>query len=283
MQPGLFREPRLGGGLREALGPNVGAAGPVAEAERSVHIHTSAAADRLRLGVQFSIDRLATLLYGVVAVLLCASLVFEFAAYFSPDLPAGTLLHNSTTLNGEGNIPALFSVVMLLLCGCVAFLVARLGGRLPRSPSGPRDWGVLSGVLFLMAADEWLQVHETVGGALGRVLSFFDVYAWVIPGTLLVVLFAVYFRTFVKGLPAPTRRSLCLAFFLFVGGAIGLEVGEALGFLLTGQHGVLDILLTSTQEVLEMLGAVILLRTLLLYVRDFLGFSRTQLMVEFSR
>ncbi|MEF2279256.1 hypothetical protein V3W47_13195 [Deinococcus sp. YIM 134068] len=280
---GFSHDSRLDRHSRGLLGPDGSAVHPAEAGEWSVRTRTSAVDDRLRLGVQFSIDRLATLLYGVVAVLLCASLVFEFAVYFSPDLPAGTLLHNSTTLNGEGNIPALFSVVMLLVCGCVTFLVARLGGRSAHSSSGPRYWGLLSAVLFLMAADEWLQLHETVGGVLGRVLNLFDVYAWVIPGTLLVLLFAVYFRNFVNGLPAPTRRSLCLAFFLFVGGAVGLEVGEALGFLLTGHHGILDILLTSSQEVLEMLGAVILLRTLLLYVRDFLGFSRTQLMVEFSR
>ena len=71
-----------------------------------------------------------------------------------------------------------------------------------------------------MAADELLQMHETVGGALGRVLNFVDVYAWVIPGSLLVLLFVAFFRRFVIALPATTRRSLSMSFFLFVGGAI---------------------------------------------------------------
>lgn len=259
-----------------------GDARPTVEGERSLHTLTSIGTDRLRLGLRFSVGGLAAFLYRVVAALLCASLIFEFAVYFSPDLPAGDLLHNSTTLNGEGNIPALFSVVMLFSCGCVALLIARFKARSALLPSQPRHWGLLSAVLFLMAADELLQMHETVGGALGRVLNFVDVYAWVIPGSLLVLLFVAFFRRFVIALPASTRRSLSLSLFLFVGGAIGLEVGEALGFLLTGHHGVLDILLTSAQEVLEMLGAVVLLQTLLLYVRDFLGCSRTQLMVEFG-
>jgi hypothetical protein len=261
---------------------NTGDVRPTLEGKQKLHILSSTENNRLRLGLRFSVDGLATFLYGVVAILLVASLLFEFAIYFSPDLPAGDLLYNSTTLNGEGNIPTLFSVLLLLSCGCVTLLIARVKTRSRLFPSESRDWGLLSAVLYFMAADELLRMHETVGGVLGRMLNLADVYAWVIPGSLLVLLFVVFSRRFVSALPKTTRRGMVLSFFLFVGGAVGLEVGEALGFLLTGQRGVLNILLTSTQEVLEMLGAVVLLQTLLLYARDFLGFSRTQLIVEFS-
>lgn len=243
---------------------------------------TSAGRDPFELRLNLPVRRLAALLYGIVLVLLALSLFFALFDRQFPEAVGGGWLRRVTDLGEEANIPTLFSVGLLLLASCLSFLIARAERLAGPVPPGLASWRLLGLLLFLMAADEFLMLHETANGLLERAWTISGVYMWIIPGALVVLWFIILFLKFFRSLPGVVRRLLVLSLALFVGGAIGVEIFEGLNLSFTQEPEVRAILLTNTQETLEMVGEVVLLQALLTYIRDFLGYRRTQLALHFG-
>lgn len=248
---------------------------------RGISTHTSTDGHRVELRLDLSIRRLSALLYGVITTLLLLSLSFGLFNEYFPNIPGGGWLQQATDLDGEANVPTLFSMGLLLVSSALSFLIARTESSSGAVPSRSGYWRLLSVLLLLMAADELLMFHETVGGFLDRVFHVAGVYTWVLPGALLVVWFIQFFLRFFRSLPGTVRTSLLLSLLLFVGGAVGVEVLEGLNRSVTGEFGLRGLLLTNMQETLEMLGAAVLLKTLLVYIRDFLAYPCTQMAARF--
>lgn len=240
-------------------------------------------ARQLDLRLNLPIERLTSRLCGVISVLLLVSLVASVLNAWVPDVFGVGSLYVFTSLDEESNLPTLFSGGMLLLCGLLGSLIARVSVASGAIHSRRVYWSAISLILWLMAADEFLQIHERVGQFLGRNLEVEGVYAWVLLGIPLVALAGVAFFRFIVSLPRAVRTALLLSSLLYTGGAVGLEVLEAWNFLSTGERrGLRGILLTNGQEVLELLGIVVLLKALLLYIRDVLAYPRTQLAMLFG-
>ncbi len=168
-------------------------------------------------------------------------------------------------LNGELNVPALYSALLLLfaaaLCGATAVSTRRRG----RSDAG--YWAVLTAGFAWMAIDEALVFHERlvvpIRDLLGNGAPGVLYFAWVIPGMLLVVVALAILRPFLLRLPALTRRRLLVAAVVYLAGALGLEL---LGGAHAKAYGMLDLtfaLLAVVEESLEMMGLVLLAHALL--------------------
>ena len=141
-------------------------------------------------------------------------------------------------------------------------IVARKG-RNPRSDSaGPRP------PCSLLAIDEFASLHEQLTGPLRRLLDIEGgpfLWEWVVPAIVAMTVFVVVFLPFLRSLPRSTRRGLLTAGFLFVSGAIGMEMFAAT-FVSFRTTDVTYVLSATVEETLEMLGIAVFLFTLLAYI-----------------
>jgi hypothetical protein len=167
----------------------------------------------------------------------------------------------------ENNIPTYYSSTLLLLCSCLIAIIAGFKKRQNDTFTG--HWITLAIIFLYLSVDEASSIHEWLSPATKRIVDARGLlfYAWVIPGMILVVVFAAFYWRFVLNLPSKTRWAFCTAAILYLAGAIGME-------LLGGRHheryGIDNIsysLLVMLEESLEMTGIVVFVYGLLDYMR----------------
>ncbi|MEN7973272.1 MAG: hypothetical protein ABFR47_05510 [Verrucomicrobiota bacterium] len=159
------------------------------------------------------------------------------------------------SMDGEQNIPTMFSVALLWLCalfaGCIA-VAEESGGRLRRL-----QWGVLAVVFLFAGVDEFTEMHERLTEPLRNALNAGGLFyfAWVVPYVFFALLFtAMYFRFFMR-LPGDTRKFVVLAVILYVGGSIGMEMIGGAWVQLHGKDWAYY-LLVMVEEMMEMAGSI---------------------------
>jgi hypothetical protein len=96
----------------------------------------------------------------------------------------------------------------------------------------------------------------------------FRPFSWIYPATLLVMLLAVYFWPWVRSLPLQTRIRLLWAGTVYLAGAVGFEAIGGIEAITIGLHGWAYVLTYTTEEVLEMIGVLLLIRALLKHLRE---------------
>lgn len=168
-------------------------------------------------------------------------------------------------LDGEWNIPSVYSALVILACAA-AMIAAAIHAR-RRQRQDPLAWLFLAVVFVYLAYDELFSVHETLpapslGGAVGRGLLY---NPWVAPGTLFVLVVFALSVMFLRRLPARTRRLMVTSGATYVAGALGFEALGGLRFeaeqleLAPGRMDVTFVLLFTCEELLEMLGMALFL------------------------
>jgi hypothetical protein len=153
-------------------------------------------------------------------------------------------------------------LVGALLCAGIAL------GRRRDGASDVRHWAALSLIFGLLAIDEFASLHEQLTEPLRRLLDIEGgplLWAWVVPAIVAVTIFVVVFLPFLGRLPRSTRRGLLTSGFLFVSGAIGMEMFAAT-FVSIQTTDITYVLSATVEETLEMLGIAVFLFTLLAYI-----------------
>lgn len=177
-------------------------------------------------------------------------------------------------VDAEQNIPTLFSVGLLLLAAVHLALISQL--ERARGSKWGRYWQLLGLGFALIAADEFISLHEKLTGpiramAAGAAGNAFH-YGWVAVGLPIVLVVGMVFWLFLVALPSETRRRFVVAGALYVGGALFLEV---LGGMVAASWGVMSVthsVLATLEEAMEMLGTILFIRALMLYAqREFGG------------
>jgi hypothetical protein len=171
-------------------------------------------------------------------------------------------------LSGEGNIPTLFSTLLLVS----AAMLFALNSSIEKNQATRyyRAWTVLSAGFLFMAVDEATVLHERLipgmrallgGGELGYLY-----FAWVVPYGLVVLLLVPFLIRFVLRLPRVTRLHLLVAAALYLGGALGVEL---IGGNFAEQYGRQHLaysMITTVEETLEIAGLIVLIRGLLTHL-----------------
>lgn len=213
-------------------------------------------------------------LLWTTAVLTSIHVLIRLATLVSPDFVGRNWLITLFDLGGEANIPSTFSGGLLLLC---ALLLGAIALEKRRSGAAfAQHWAVLSGVFFYLSLDELARLHDTLSGPLSRLYAPGGalLYLWVVPYGVAVLLLLLGSLWFLAHLPATTRRLFLLAGFLYVGGALGMELIEASSNSRGIQTGFVPLLSVAVEETLEMLGTVVFLYGLLDYLQRALpGFA----------
>lgn len=171
-------------------------------------------------------------------------------------------------LDNEKFFGAIFSALLLFTSSSL-MLVACVQAR----PDKVRmaGWALLWILLLYLAADEYLSIHERVF----RIIRNPDAYPGAIPAWLPTAIYAAFIGLAVMmvpifwfwwKLPGKVRLNMGVAGGVFMLGAVVVdELTSALGIHGT-QDGLSYILMVGLEEGLEMLGAILLVRAMLLYL-----------------
>lgn len=221
---------------------------------------------------RITVDNKKTVKYlaGIIFFLLIINLVNIVVQHTKPEETLSTwFLDRFFNFNLENNFPAFFSTLLLLYASIILFVIYAQT-KSTSSGKGKKGWFVLGCIFSFLAIDENIQIHEIssdfVRPMLANDLAGLLHWAWVIPYFLFFLAVAVYLFRFVIALPAVTRTLFFLSAFLFVSGAIGLELLEGYFFKKYGLNHIYNQLLYCVEELLEMTGIIIFIYALLHYL-----------------
>lgn len=172
-------------------------------------------------------------------------------------------------LNGEANVPALFSTLLLVSATILLALITSVKRR-TRAPLS-RHWRALVVIFAYLAIDEAAQVHEKVALNVADLIGtggYPVFYAWVLPFAVFVGLVGLAYRPFLRALAPRFRRIFLLAGGIYVGSSLGLEVVDARYTSVYGFDNLSHHLLYSLEEVGEMWGVILFIYGLLAYLRE---------------
>ena len=183
-------------------------------------------------------------------------------------------------LDDEGNIPTWYASSLLLLCSILLVTIACTKKR-----EGDRyllHWKALALIFLMLSLDETAQIHESPNRALRVALNSGGVLynPWVIFGSAFVLLLVVAYWRFLSDLPSPTRRLFLTAGFLYVGGALGVEIVSGWYMALYGRENMTYAMIATVEELLEMLGTVTFIYALMSYMSSHLGDVRVRMADE---
>ncbi len=205
------------------------------------------------------------MLGGIVAVLIIASSLGQVARFTLETGRRHGIVH-LFYVGGEANIPTWYSATALFMCAVLLALVASVKWR--ERDRYRHHWSILTAAFVYLSCDEAAQLHESGIEWLRAMLSNtgMDRIRWVVPATLVVVIFSAAYLRFLSSLPRRTARYFIMAGMLYVGGAIGLESLVIWLDLRYGGRSPGHIALTSLEELSEMAGVVLLIYALLHYL-----------------
>lgn len=219
----------------------------------------------------------------LIAAFVVLSTAIQMIVLYLKDFALRDLIASLLYVDSERSLPTLYSTAALLAAALLGAAIAH--GRRREGAPDVRYWVGLSLIFSVLGIDEFAAVHER---SIQPIREFLDIeggplwYAWVIPAIVLVGLFVVVFIRFLGHLPRSTRRGLWIAGFLFVGGAVGVEMLSASVAADRSRTDATYVLIVHLEEALEMLGIAVLLFTLLSYIPIGLPDARWTAWIEAS-
>lgn len=196
------------------------------------------------------------LAWGATASLLLCTVSFVLFArsrgYYIPELDVGT----------EGSVAAWLSSSALLGCAGAILGIARRD-----RPDLRTAWRALAVVFVLLSLDEAASIHEKAIDPLQESLGTSGplLYAWVIPGALLVMVAGACFAPFLRSLDRWAGWAFLACGSVYVGGALGFEMLSGALAPAPGEVDLLYAAAATAEELLEMLGITAFLAALARY------------------
>ena len=223
-----------------------------------------------RTRITLNSRNIVILLSTITILLLVAHLVTIAMPYIFEGFEHGLvrLLFSLFFLDGEGNVPAIFSTWLFLL-NAVIFLIVWKAACL--SGDSHKIWLFLSSVFVFLALDESISIHERLINPLRQALGATGIfyYAWIIPYGVGVVLLAIIAIPVFWRMQKRIRFWFGLSAITYLFATIGLEMisGKYL-VMMNEQKDIVWILMVTLEESLEMVGLIILVYAQLLLLRD---------------
>ena len=214
--------------------------------------------------------RTFTVLLLLSTALTLVSLLFHLYNLRAPESAELDELLTLMSVNRETSLPSWFSSKILFIAALLlGFFYLRT--RRARFP-GSRMWLGLSLIFLYLSVDEALFIHERVAGIFSRAFGLSGIlyYAWVLPFSVLVLIFLAFYAPFFLRLPGRTRNLIALAGTLYLGGALGAEVVAALMDQSGNRETLAFIGIFTLEEWLEMTGISLFIFALLDYAARYL-------------
>jgi hypothetical protein len=220
---------------------------------------------RVTLSPRSTVFRLSAIAF----FLLVAHLITIWMPYIFEGFDHGLvrMLFGLFFIDGEGNLPAIYSTLLFLLNAGLFLMVGKAAGR----AGDPRKiWLVLSIVFVFLALDESISIHERLIDPLRATWNVTGIfyYAWIIPYGSGVVLLSIFAFPLFWRMPKRIRFWFGLSAAIYLSGAIGLEMISGKYLVMMNENkDIVWILMVTLEETLEMAGLIILTYALLLLLR----------------
>ncbi len=202
---------------------------------------------------------------GLVAASATVILLGIFREWFVAQYGVETVFQDMRhiALDAEMCLGAWYSATLMVLAAGLMAVIARLTARSGRGMVG--YWVVLAIVFIGLSLDEETSVHELAIEPLRNQFHLTGVFyfAWVVPGLILVSLFALVYARFLRALPRPYGLMFFVCGGVYVAGALGMEMVAGV----IGEQGTRYIVCFITEESLEVAGMTMFVLTLLSYLR----------------
>ena len=218
--------------------------------------------------------KIAILLTSFVSFLTISGVAVQISKYVYHYRADWTRLFN---LDREFNLSSWYSCLTLLFCALLLKIIA--DKKKYEADVFARKWKILSTIFVLLAIDELLSIHEIlIIPDLAKILNLpgFLRQIWVIPGAIIVIIFLKKYYKFTINLPKRTRFHFISAAFMYIGGALIMEMIGGAYSENNGQQNLIYALMTNVEEVLEMTGIIIFIYGLLYYLNK----SKQQLQIN---
>lgn len=219
------------------------------------------------MNLSVSPQKIIRVLVLIVCVIVVVSLMGQFYKFFMFDGKERYLV-NLFSLDKEFNFPTWYQAISELICVLLTAVIYMAAKE--NNDKFKFHWLGLSFVFILIATDEMLVLHEQVISPLRKFLGTggFLYMAWIIPAIILGVIFIVAYYKFLLALPSETKKRFIIAGLIFGFGAVGMEaVGGRIATLI-GQDNITYSLITHIEEILEMTGILLFIRSLLLHLQN---------------
>jgi hypothetical protein len=207
-------------------------------------------------------QRLTKALLGIVAFLVAVSTSGQVSKYV---LGHGNVLGlvSLFNLDSETSVATWYSSLALLLASALLALVAST----KQNEHDPYflHWAILAGLFLMLSIDEAVALHEYAIDCLRNHLRLGEVpvYTWIIPAALFAATAGLACLRFLLSLDARTRWGMIAAALIFVSGAIGVEMISGFHARAYGVNNLGYALIVTAEELLEMLGVVVLIHTII--------------------
>ncbi|HHT9126694.1 MAG TPA: hypothetical protein ACFYD6_12910 [Candidatus Brocadiia bacterium] len=211
--------------------------------------------------------RITKILICVLLFLTLANFAAQFFKYFV-DRNYLLWLALKFDFDIETSIPTWYSSSMLLLC---SILLAIISTKKTLADRYFIHWRVLAIIFLFLSLDEACGFHEMTIKPLRAALNAggFLYYTWVIPGSAFVIIFVLVYLRFIVNLPTKIRSGFLIAGTLYVGGALCMELVEGRYVDFYGKQNMTYAIMMTIEELLEMLGIVVFIHTLMLYIGSY--------------
>lgn len=168
----------------------------------------------------------------------------------------------------ESSVATWFSAALLLLA---SVLLATVGSaRQADDDPDALHWYGLAVIFLGLSIDEASMIHEMFETGMRMVLDVDNplMLLWLIPYSAFAVLVFVTYRRFLGRLPAGTQSLFVVAGGLYVGGAVAVEAMTYPYARPEGLQSLTYVVISTAEELLEMLGIIVFIHALLAYLRD---------------
>lgn len=168
-------------------------------------------------------------------------------------------------MNGERNVPALYSAGALLASSLILSSLFNLYKRANRPGSGFLLF--MTFVFLYLAVDEALSIHEKLTPFARLFVDGSGLFyaTWVVPGAILAGFFFLLSLPFLRRFEKSTSILMIISGAIFVGGAVGMEALGWKYFSTTQEMGLnwTYIFFSTSEEFMEMSGIALFIFALL--------------------
>lgn len=218
--------------------------------------------------IGYSVNRITIWLAGIACYLALQSIFARAIQEWFDHPPIIDRVVRFVNINLENSLPTWYASSLLLL---VALAVVVIAHTKIHDPFRPHWWG-LAVIFAFLSLDEAASIHEELTIPLRDILDTTGLlhFAWVIVGAIFVGVVALAYLRFLLHLPRPIRNLMILGAAVFVGGALVIESYSASLYAETGTS-LLYSAIGTLEELLELLGAVLFIRAMLMYLQTQIG------------
>ncbi len=226
--------------------------------------------------IPISPQKVIFVLASIALLLILISVMVDITEQFNTwKLPMWGL-RQKVDLDREANIPTFFSAMLLVISATLTAIIAFFKRR--RKEPYRLQWSLLSLIFLFLAIDETSVLHELLGKNLLSPLKLAGVfsYNWVVLGIVFVSVLGIIYLKFILDLPKIHKKRFASSMFIFFLGALGIEMLAGWYFDTFPNSWLADLVLTSVEESIEMIGVILMIHFLLNYIKELypqFGFS----------